>query len=94
MKDSAAQLIPPPARASHTDFFSSLTQNTWTLASLGKNIIAAATPKVVHSFVDSKLAVDKELKRVCEELILETSKKCAGAVQQFLLMVKPFCVYR
>ncbi|RUP45831.1 LOW QUALITY PROTEIN: Sec34-like family-domain-containing protein, partial [Jimgerdemannia flammicorona] len=47
-------------------------------------------PRVVEINADSKREVDKELKRVCEEFILETVKAAVEPVASFLLKVSAF----
>ena len=65
-----------------------LLENTWTLNKLGQDFLNAATPKITRSFIDSKQAVDKELKRVCEDFILETSQTIFEPFSSFILKVK------
>ncbi|KAJ1570121.1 Golgi transport complex subunit 3 [Nowakowskiella sp. JEL0078] len=60
------------------------------LSSISRGIISATRPRVIHSFTDSKLAVDGELKRICEDFILETAKACVEPVSSFMMKVSAF----
>ncbi|KAI8811510.1 Sec34-like family-domain-containing protein [Cladochytrium replicatum] len=67
-----------------------LSPTTWGVSSitaLSKGILSA---KVVQSLSDSKQAVDNELKRVCEEFILETAKACVEPISSYMLKVSAF----
>jgi conserved oligomeric Golgi complex subunit 3 len=44
-------------------------------------------PKVVENRTDSKQDVDRELKHVCEEFIMESAKAAAEPLSLFLLKV-------
>ncbi|KAJ3035937.1 Golgi transport complex subunit 3 [Rhizophlyctis rosea] len=75
------------------DAVTNILQSRWgigALASLGKGIISAAAPSTVESFSDAKQLVDKELKRVCEEFIVETAKSCVESLSGFLVKVAAF----
>jgi hypothetical protein len=71
-------------------------KSSWTVdklsqvTSFGRQLFAASTPQVVQTYADSKLMVDRDLKRVCEDVILETVKEGAGPVSSFLLKVSAF----
>ncbi|CAG8743315.1 6616_t:CDS:2, partial [Acaulospora morrowiae] len=71
---------------------SEMLQNKYTLFSPTK-LIGLATkgiPKVVENRVDAKQEVDKELKHVCEEFILDNSKLAIEPLSSFLLKVSAF----
>ncbi|KAJ3055112.1 Golgi transport complex subunit 3, partial [Quaeritorhiza haematococci] len=72
------------------DVVSSLRKNTWAITSLTTGILNAATPRVKQNFTDSKQAVDTELKRICEDFILETARGCVEPVSAFLLKISAF----
>ncbi|KAJ3389292.1 Golgi transport complex subunit 3 [Lobulomyces angularis] len=73
------------------DVIASLVNSKWSsLMTLGKNIISSVTPKVIYTYSDSKQAVDKELKAVCEDLILENAKSSLEPISSFLIKVSAF----
>ncbi|KAJ3051718.1 Golgi transport complex subunit 3 [Rhizophlyctis rosea] len=75
------------------DAVTNIMQSRWgigALASLGKGIMSAAAPSTVESFSDAKQLVDTELKRVCEEFIVETAKGCVDGLSGFLAKVAAF----
>ncbi|TPX32254.1 hypothetical protein SmJEL517_g04569 [Synchytrium microbalum] len=47
-------------------------------------------PRTVESYPDAKEGVDKELKRVCEDFILDTTRSCVEPLSSFLLKVQVF----
>ncbi|KAI8820860.1 Sec34-like family-domain-containing protein, partial [Fimicolochytrium jonesii] len=56
------------------------------LARVGKGLLRGA-PVVVESYADAKQAVDQDLKRVCEEFILETARACVDPLTAFMVQV-------
>ncbi|KAJ3287812.1 Golgi transport complex subunit 3 [Borealophlyctis nickersoniae] len=71
------------------DAVMSVLQSRWGIGALS-TIISASAPTIIESFSDSKQLVDKELKRVCENFILETAKACVEPVSSFMLKVAAF----
>ncbi|XJO73885.1 hypothetical protein BDV3_004794 [Batrachochytrium dendrobatidis] len=60
------------------------------LSTIGDAIMVASATKVVQSYADAKDILDKELRRVCEDLILETAKSAVEPVSSFMLKVAAF----
>eukprot|EP00842_Homolaphlyctis_polyrhiza_P003665 jgi/Hompol1/429/HPOL_000146-RA len=63
-------------------------QNSWTAGAFGTisgAIMAATATKVVKSYDDAKEMLDRELKRVCEDLVLETAKAAVEPISSFML---------
>ncbi|KAJ3146876.1 Golgi transport complex subunit 3 [Geranomyces variabilis] len=72
------------------DTVSTVLQSRWnigTLSSFGKGLITAGAPVIVESYADAKQSVDQDLKRVCEEFILETARTCVEPIAAFMLKV-------
>ncbi|KAJ3161949.1 Golgi transport complex subunit 3 [Geranomyces michiganensis] len=72
------------------DTVSTVLRSRWnigTLSSLGKGLITAGPPVIIESYADAKQSVDQDLKRVCEEFILETARTCVEPIAAFMLKV-------
>lgn len=70
-------------------------RTSWTVNALSNianfsSILAASAPRVVQSYADSKQLLDRDLKRVCEDLILETARAALDPLSSFLLKVSAF----
>jgi hypothetical protein len=72
------------------DILSNIGINTITSLSLGFVKNGFPIPRVVEKLSDAKLAVNLELKRVCEEMILETAKAVVDPVSSFMIKVTAF----
>jgi hypothetical protein len=71
------------------DVIASLIHHKWSsLASLGMSLVAAGTPRVVEKVSDARGDVDRELKRVCEDVVLGESKGAVEGVGGWLLKVQ------
>nr|KAJ3422367.1 Golgi transport complex subunit 3 [Polyrhizophydium stewartii] len=71
----------------------SVIQNSWragAISAIGGAIMAARATTVVQSYADAKELLDRELKRVCEDLILETGKAATDPISAFMLKVSAF----
>ncbi|CAG8522986.1 372_t:CDS:10 [Acaulospora colombiana] len=78
--------------SSMTDAISEMLHNKYTIFSPTK-LLGLATkgiPKVVENRIDAKQEVDKELKHICEEFILDNSKAAIEPLSSFLLKVSTF----
>ncbi|KAH6567893.1 hypothetical protein BASA82_000752 [Batrachochytrium salamandrivorans] len=60
------------------------------MSTIGDAFMVARATKVVQSYADAKDALDKELRRVCEDLILETAKSSVEPISAFMLKVSAF----
>ncbi|KAJ3301873.1 hypothetical protein HDU76_005617 [Blyttiomyces sp. JEL0837] len=70
-------------------------KNQWgisTLTNLGIGLVTSGLPipRVMETALDSKLSVNLELKRVCEEMILDTAKLAVEPVASFMIKVTAF----
>ncbi|KAI9090286.1 Sec34-like family-domain-containing protein [Phlyctochytrium arcticum] len=66
---------------------SGMLQAPWNLGNLGKGLMEARSRLLRESSEDAKLAVDTDLKRVCEDFILQTAKACVEPISHFMLKV-------
>ncbi|RHZ56100.1 hypothetical protein Glove_406g88 [Diversispora epigaea] len=75
-----------------TDALGELLQNKYSILSPTKLIGLASKgiPKVVENRIDSKQEVDKELKRICEDFIFDSSKAAIEPLSSFLVKVSAF----
>ncbi|TPX43835.1 hypothetical protein SeLEV6574_g04838 [Synchytrium endobioticum] len=70
---------------------SSVLANPLSFGNFSQAVLAsAALPKVVERYPDAKEGVDKELKRICEDFILDTTRSCVEPLSSFLLKVQAF----
>ncbi|KND05201.1 uncharacterized protein SPPG_08883 [Spizellomyces punctatus DAOM BR117] len=72
------------------DAVSALLRSRWNieaLSTIGKGLMSAGTPVIVESYADAKQLVDQDLKRVCEEFIIETAKAAVEPISAFMLKV-------
>ncbi|KAI8930236.1 Sec34-like family-domain-containing protein [Entophlyctis helioformis] len=68
-------------------------KNSWRapLMSFSGAIMAAASaPRVIQSYADANEALGRDLRRTCEDLILETAKGAVEPVASFMLKVSAF----
>jgi conserved oligomeric Golgi complex subunit 3 len=70
-------------------------QRRWgisTLTNLGLELVSSGlpVPRVLETNIDSKLSVNMELKRVCEEMILDTAKPIIEPLSSFMIKVTAF----
>ncbi|CAG8739718.1 7470_t:CDS:2, partial [Cetraspora pellucida] len=75
-----------------TDALSEILQNKYSILSPTTLIGLASKgiPKVVENRIDSKQEVDKELKRICEEFIMDSYKAAIEPLSSFLMKVSAF----
>ncbi|KAI9203906.1 Sec34-like family-domain-containing protein [Polychytrium aggregatum] len=73
---------------------STLMVKSWSISNLttiSRDLItAASTPQLLENYSDAKQGVDNELKRVCEDFILETTRACTEPISSFMLKVHAF----